>query len=711
MITTVDKEGGVDAANSSAEESRLKQIREDFSYCKSYWNENREEAEKDMDCVACIPPPDFKQDRAGRPCIWPDEISQYVKQSNNNWRQSKRGIKISPKSAEATDKDAEHRQAYIRGIEYASKAQSIYTTAYESAAECAFGFWRVTLRVTGPNGEQEPRLARVQNWATCYPDPDAKESDFSDSNIYFVTDTMRQSTFSRRYPKAKKRNFTGADQEKAPGWLTQDAITVAEYWHREEIEDRDGEKLYNVTQRITNGLEILESNDWIGSWIPIIGVFGEELYIRTGGQSKRMFISLVRRARGQQQLLAYIASQMAEEFGMAPRAPLMGFRGTFDSQEHKNINRIPVAYIELNIPKGWQPAWGAPPLPQRSPFTPNIESYIAAYEQTRRSIQSAMGIAPLPTAAQQKNEKSGIALEKIQNEQAIGAFHLTDNTVRAITNTGMQVNELITKLAELDSLPSQLLGKDQKDEDVTLKVAPRQKADAADSEHLDEANYFFAHRGKFEVTVSDGPSYMSQREEASAFADTLLQALPTLGIPPQITQHILAIAVKLKNIGSYGDEIADLLSPPDPNNLPPQAKALLAQSNAATQQALAEVQQLKLEKLGKVTEIQGKMALADKEFASRMSEADKDRETKLAVAEITTKAQSISERVAAVEDLMKQFHDQAHELALSIQQHGQNMQLAQQGAQAQAAQSAQDHGQALAAQAAQPQPTNEGNIP
>src|SRR6185312_638072 len=130
-------------------------------------------------------------------------------------------------------------------------------------------------------------------------------------------------------------------------------------------------------------------------------------------------------------------------------------------------------------------------------------------------VQAAMGIAPLPTSAQRQNEKSGIALEKIQNQESIGTFHIMDNFTRTLANCGRQLNELITELAKRNGLPKQILGKDQKDEDVMLKVAS-QKEDAA-SEHLDEADQFFAHRGQFEVTVSDGPSYQSQREEQSAF--------------------------------------------------------------------------------------------------------------------------------------------------------------------------------------------------
>lgn len=686
-------------------EERLKKIREDFAYCRAYWRENYDEASKDMDCMAGIPPRDFSDDRSGRPCIWPDETSQYIKQANNNLRQNKRSIRISPRSADATDKDAEHRQAYMRGIEYASKAQSIYSTGFESCTECGFGFWRVSLRVTGPKGEQEPRIVRIPNWATVYMDPDAMEADFSDMSICFVLDHMRMETFKRRYPKAKKQSFTSEDRQVAPDWLQGDSLVVAEYWSREEADADDGEKQFSVTQEIVNGVEILETNEWIGSWIPVIPVIGEELYVKYGGQSKRRIMSMIRRGRPAQQMMAYIASQEQEEFSQAPRAPYQGWKGTFNPEQHKTLHKDTRGYVEFTIPTDWPEQWGPPPMPSRNQYEPHIQSYEIAYERWRRSHQAAIAGNPLPTDAQKINDKSGVALERIQDAGATGAFHFTDNFVRALHNTGLQINELITKLAELDSLPKQVLGRNKKDEDVRIKVAGKNEEEAPpeSSEHLQEQDVFFAHRGQFEVSVGDGPSYQSEREEAADFADQIWQLAAKMSLPPQVTMKLLALATRMRNVGALGDEIAELLSPPDPNNLPPQAQAAIAQLQGQLQQAMAEIQQLRMEKLGKVVEIQGKSALADKEFVARMSEADKDRETKLAVAEITTKAQSISERMAAVEDLMKQFHDQAHELAMQMQGHANAKEMASQNAAVeQQAQASDQAHQAVMAQQQQP---------
>jgi hypothetical protein len=84
-----------------------------------------------------------------------------------------------------------------------------------------------------------------------------------------------------------------------------------------------------------------------------------------------------------------------------------------------------------------------------------------------------------------------------------------------------------------------------------------------------------------------------------------------------------------------------------------------------------------------------------------MALEDKKLQTQIAVAEIETKAQILSEREAALRDLEAQFHDQAHDLAMShvgaqqaqqatAQQAGHQQDLQSQQADAQSQQSAQD---------------------
>lgn len=700
-----------DSRDADSTEDLLKQIRADFAYCKSYWHDNYEEAAKDMDCMAAIPPKDFTDDRSGRPCIWPDETSQYVNQANNNLRQNKRSIKLSPKSEDATDKDAEHRQAYLRGIEDASKAPSIYTTAYESAVQCAFGFFRITIIPTGPNGETEPRLRRIQNWATVYADPDAREADFSDAAIYFVTDSMRDSVFSRKYPKAIKRSFTSEDRAVAPDFLGSGNVVVAEYWTREEEEAGDGEKTYKVTQRITNGVEILDTTEWIGSRIPIIGVFGKELYVKEGGQSKRLFYSMIRRGRPAQQMMAYIASQEAEEFGQMPRASWVGWKGQFANPDKTwdIAHRTPVSRLEAIVPTEWSPNWGVPQLPTRPQFMPNPAPYEAAYERWRRSHQASVAGTPLPTDAQKQNEKSGVALERIENSGMLGNLHYSDNFGWSMQNTGEQLNELVTILAQRDLLPKQLLGKDQKGDDVQLHVVGEGFVPPESSEHLPEAEYFFAHRGKYTVTISEGPNYQSQREESATFADTIFKTVEQIAqvLPPGAVAKTLALAVKMKNLGAIGDELIDILDPQDNTGQQlQQANQQLAQAAQAAQEMQAELQKLKLEKAGKVIDNEYKSHMKQMELSMDAKIAQLDADLKAYIANVTTKAQDATERNKLFQETQLENHHAAHDVALQKDQQAHEHSIAdKQALTAQATQASdQVHQQTMAKQTSQEQP-------
>jgi hypothetical protein len=708
---TTDKSGEA-RTNSDADEKLLKQIREDFAYHRSYWHDNYEESSKDMDCVAAKPPKDFTDDREGRPCIWPDETTQYINSANNNLRQSPRSIKLSPREG-ATDEDAEHRQAYIRGIEDASKGASIYTTGYESAVQCAFGFWRLTTVITGPKGEQEPRLKRIPNWATVFPDPECLEADFSDQDVCFVIDSMRESKFARKYPKAQKRSFTSEDRVVAPDFLNGGNVVVAEYWTRECEETEDGEKTYKVTQRITNGVEILETHEWLGSWIPIIGVFGKEIYIKDGGQSKRLFLSMIRTGRPAQQMMAYIASQEAEEFGQMPRASWVGWENQFAhaAETWDVAHRTPISRLEAKVPTDWNSQWGPPQLPTRPQFMPNPNPYEMAYERWRRSHQAAVAGSPLPTDAQKVNDKSGIALEKITDAGMLGNFHFTDNFARALCNTGEQINELITKLAETDSLPKELLGKDQKGEDLKLTVAGKDfVVPPESSEHLPEANYFFAHRGKFTVTISDGASKQSERDDQAELADKIFETVEGLAqiLPPGAVAKILAIAIKMKNLGAMGDELVDVIDPKDNTGQQlQQAQQQIQAAQQAAQEMQAEIQKLKLERAGKVIENEYKSQAKDKELTVMQAIAQLNADLKMYIANVATKAQSVSERERLFQETQIENHHAAHDAGLQASDQAHERDMATRAAAVQqAAQVAdQQHQQTMATQ---PEPDVQG---
>lgn len=712
-----------DAVGDKGNDVLLREIREDFSYYRDFWADNHDEWKTDLKFVAGDPwDVDARNEREdnNRPVLSPDELGQYLNATINNLRQNKRAIKVVPKGSGANDKDAEMRSAIIKGIEYKSNAQSAYTNAFECAINCGMGFFRVTTKVISKDGEVQPWIKIIENPLSVLLDPNAKEADFCDQKRCFVMDVMRVRDFVKKYPNAEKRSFDAEDMKTAPDWFIAENILVAEYWRIDDY-DEDGEG-GKVTQYITNGIEILEKNEWPGSWIPIIAVTGKKMLVPFGSEIKIMYASMIRMARGPQKMLAYIASQQAEEFGMSPRAPFVGYVGQFetDSEAWGTLNKVPRAFVQVD-PMVDGATQTVLPLPTRPQFTPNAQAYEVAKESWRRSIQAAMGITPLPTAAQRQNEKSGVALDKIQSQQAIGSFHFTDNFDRAIENCGRQIDELITKVMDT---PRQIGTRQPDDSHQLMQVAPGgQSPQPAPGENPPSPDDMFdPTKGDFDVTISTGMSYQSQRAQASDFVDTLLGELPNLPISAQQKATLLAKAITLKDIGPIGDEMAKIIDPQgDGEPIPPQAQQMiqhlqqqLQAVNAAAQVQEKQLGQFQFEKTAKVVEHQGKMQEIAAKSQADMALEDKKMLTAITVAEINTKAQNVADREADRRELEAQFHEQAHDVAMNAVEHGQAQDLqaqaatqqqdltAQQGDQ-QSQQSAQDAQQSAEAAAAQPQ--------
>ncbi len=704
----------------TGDEALLKEIRERYEYATERWRKIREESQTDRRYVCGNPWSDTDRTaRKDRPCISHDELNQYVNHAVNNARQNKRGIKVDP-VGDTEERDSELRQDIIRTAEYRSRAQAAYLTAYQAMLEGSYGFFGISRRyvenenLTARNfAQQEIWFRSFANQDSVLPDVDCKEPDWSDQGYCFVLDPITREEFKREHAHAQFTDFTTEQQRVAKNWIGDRIILRAEYWKVETTETKqyllNGQiltklpegavaehertvKKRKVMQYITNGVEILKRNPQPGTVIPIIPVTGLERYLDTGSGPERQLFSLVRLARDPQLSLAYLTSQEMEEAGLTPKTPWMGYVGQFETDEvaWKDITKVPVAFIQVD-PIVDKATGQVLPLPTRVPFTPNFQAYEVAKDSARRAIQAAMGISPLPTAAQRNNEKSGVALENIEKAQDIGSFHFVDNFDRALMYAGRVMNEWIPVIHAQEQ-EMMLLKADDTHRRVTLNTdAPYLNEKTGEQEHhpIDD--------GTHTVTVSSGPSQDSQRREVKQFVDTLLANLKNLPIQPPQMAKILAIAIKMKDLGPKGDQLAEIISPDDQGQqMPPQAQAAIQQLqqqhlalNEYAKQLEGAIQKLQAEKQGRIVDNEAKMQIEQLRI-----DAD------LAKAEIMTKAQNLNERIKFIEDVFQQLHGQAHESALAAQQagHAQNMQSQQADAASQAQASDQAHAQDMQAQ-------------
>lgn len=696
------------SVNKGSQVALLKEIRDDFTYYCDEWREIREEAKTDMRYVAGDPwdPKDrqFREDH-DRPCMTWDELSPYINQLVNDPRQNKRAIKVSPAGAGADDDTAELRGNIIRAIEYNSKAQSAYTTGFQGAAERSYGYWRIGKRfVSGETGaarfNQELYIGRIPNPDTVYPDPDCKEIDTSDAMGYFVTDSVRRKDFKRRFPSATITDFTGDHEAEAPGWVTEKIVRVAEAWRVDMmrktlhlVENKEGPTVLFedelplefdnpdekrewlsknskrqrqietrlVTQYITNGLEILDETEIEIPWIPIAAVFGKELYVDEGGGSHRQLISLVRMARDPFMFYCFARSQEAEEAGLTPKVPYIGYTGQFETNKSdwQMANKIPLAYLQAD------PVMDATgtqllPLPKRQEFQPNFQAYEIACEAARRAIQTAMGGSNLPTAAQRRSEKSGVALKEIEAEEDRGTFHFIDNFNMALEHTGRILDAWIPFVYDT----KREIGIRKADETQAVIRINDPEFEEKDASGQSVKKLYDATKGEHGVTISTGPAAESQRAEASDFVDTLVSNLQAIAqmLPPGAAAKILSLSIKLKTLGPIGQEMADTISPPPDKQAEQQQMQQLQGQAQQSQQVIAELQaelqKLQMEKAGKV--IQG-------EYQKQLAQMSND--IKVLVALIEAKNQNAAQEMEMYKQFYIENHGAAHEVGMQAKQH------------------------------------------
>ena len=682
-------------------DSFIQEIKDRFRYMREAWREVRDEAATDMRYVSGDPwEPAERQQRIAmkRPVISADELGQYLNRGVNNLRLNPIAIKIVPKGSGSNDQKAEFLSDLVRGIEYKSVAQAAYVTAAENMFSRSYGYFRISRQYINERSfNQELIIRRIANPDTVWLDPDAKEADWSDMADAFITDTITKVAFRARFKNAKMQDFTTDEARTDTIWVQDKTLTIAEYWKvkkeqrkllevespegivavfEDEIQDykarfertvvkreRNSERRV-VTQCMTNGLEVLEQNEWLGKWIPIIPVVGKELWVPSAGGSKRQLMSLVRLAREPYMLYCYARTAQAETVGQTPKTKWLIEEGQIAGHEDEwaNANISPITALVWKSSPEAAGGQRTPP-PQRIDYNPPIDSLETLAEASRRAIQSAMGITPLPTAAQRRNEKSGVALQEISQEQDLGSFHFVDNYKKALEHAGRVIVDLIPKVYDWSG---DVAVKREDGEHAVVKINQPTQDENGQTINFNIADEDF---GEHDVTISTGPSDQSQRDAADKFLDVLA------GIP-ELFARVADLVVKAKGLGAIGNEIADRLTPPEfaKEGSPQQAAAQaqqagmqLQQLGAFTQQLQQELAKLQQEKQGKVIEMQGRMEI-EKIHA----------DTQIAIAEINTKSQEVNQRIQWLQEVWTELHGSAHEAAQQAQEHAQNQQLAAQ---------------------------------
>lgn len=567
----MSKEGAEVAEEMEAgtEDEILTAVRTRFARCIDHDSDQRKMAQEDLK-FAFVQGSQWdeasKKARGLRPCYEYNKVRQHIRQVTNDQRQNRPAIKI--RAVEEGDKDtAQTLQGLIRNIESVSNAERAYDTAFEIAVAGGFGGWRVVAQYADDDAfEQELRIKEVRNPFSLYLDPGAQEWDRRDALYGFVTEILSIGEFKVRYPQAKLSSFEG-DAEWVNQWFFDDSVRVCEYWFKKpytktlallsngatvdkaEVADvlddlaaegvtivREREaQCMKVYQCVVSGAEVLTRPvEWKGKYIPIVPVWGDLVNI----EGRDLYSGMVRFSKDAAKGYNFTRTMAVESVANAPKAPWLvtpkmlegGLQKVWDEANVENFPYLPYN-PDPNAPGG---------MPKREPPPDVPQSLIALAQLDNDDLKATMGQFDASLGAK-GNETSGKAIIARQREGDNANFNYIDNLGRAIKYTGEILVDLIPHYYDTPRT-IRILGEDGAEKYVQL-YGEQQDRQTGQMVKVNDLS-----RGRYDVTVTVGPTFATQRMEAAELLTNIMQSAPD-------TAPILADLV-VKNMDGPGTDEA-----------------------------------------------------------------------------------------------------------------------------------------------------------
>ena len=493
-----------------------------------------------------------------RPCLTINKLPQHVRQVTNDQRQNRPAGKVIPVDDKADIEVAEVFDGIVRHIEYISDADVAYDTACDNQVTYGEGYFRILTEYCDENTfDQDLRIGRIRNSFSVYMDPTIQDPCGADAEWCFITEDMPKADFERAYPDAEPISSVlqrGVGDQALSQWINQDTVRIAEYFYKEhsketlnlyagsqtafegspEAQELEMLGLQPIRKREvdvkrvkwvkTNGYEMLEESEWLGKWIPVIRVIGNEFEVEG-----RMYVSgLVRNAKDAQRMYNYWVSQEAEMLALAPKAPFIGYGGQFEGyeQQWKTANTTNWPYLEVN-PDVTDGQGAVLPLPQRAPPPLAQTGLIQAKMGAADDIKAATGQYDASLGIR-SNERTGRAILARERQGDTGTYHFVDNLARAIRYGTRQLVDLIPKIYDTQRI-ARIIGIDG--ETATAKINPMQTEPVrrvTNDAGIVIEKIYNPSVGKYDVAVTTGPSYATKRQEAMDAMGQILQANPAL---------------------------------------------------------------------------------------------------------------------------------------------------------------------------------------
>lgn len=566
-------------------------------------------------------PEDVYSNRAavsGKPCLTINVTAQHCNQIINNIRQNRPSAKISPVDSFGDIKTAIILGGMLRSIQSYSNSDTAHDIAAEHAVYGGEGYWRVLTEYESDDSfDQVITIKPLVNPQLVYVDPDAIEPDRSDAKWGMIFEDLSKDQFREEYPDMD----AGSWVEDPQGWNNKDHVRRAEYFWCETEKDTlikladgtttrlsalpEGVKMYGESLVSAMGEQIaiaakretskkvwywcklvggetepVDKRVWPGQYLPIITVVGKELNVN--GEIVRK--GVVRDLKDSGRMVNYSYSAAVETLALQNKVPYMAsaeaIAGFEDIWGAANIeNRAYLPYNERDM-EGNQLS-----MPQRQVPAQMAAAQVQMLQLSTEQMRASSGQQNANFGIRSE-ASSGVGIQRLKAQGEIATFHFPDNLARALKYEAKLIIDLIPKLYDTKRVV-RILGLDGKESAAVLD--PEMNEPHAELETFDEEikEAFNPSVGRYDVAIDTGPSYQTQRQEASDALTSLTQANPQL---MQVAGDIVMRSYDFP----MADELAKRLEKTLPPGLAEQKKneEIPPQVQQAMQEMQGQVQQL-----------------------------------------------------------------------------------------------------------------------
>lgn len=519
----------------------------------------------------------LKARRGDRPMYEFPKLAGHVRQVINEMRQARPQGKV--RGTEESDKGlAELMQGICRNIESVSNAEQAYDIAFEKAVKGGFGVWRIcTDYARDEDFELDIFIEAARNPRAVKFDPAARKIDKRDAQFAFVEELIPRTEFQRKYPDASLVDFDADGSGDLVAWREAGMIRIAEYWYKEPKKRRllalsDGRVLladqiakeagieegqvdglllqmqvqvererevdgHIVRMRLTNGHQWLtEPYDFPSKFIPLVPVYGNIEDI----DGDDYWQGMVRSNKDMQRLHNVHRTAVVEAVAKSPKAPFITKLKWIKGMERfwKNANSEDYPYLPVNDE--------AEAMPQRATQAEVPVALMQLAQLDNEDIKAGTGQFNASIGAT-SNETSGKAINARKQQGAVATFNYIDNLAYSIKYTYEILTDMVPQVYDTPRVV-RVLGPDGGEK---WKSLYQEVLDPATGQVVVLNDI---RKGKYDITMTVGPSFATQRMEAvDAFTQMLGQMGP--GLPPAIAALMAYMAVK--NMDLPGGEDVD----------------------------------------------------------------------------------------------------------------------------------------------------------